>query len=273
MFTTNNNSTLRAQSKLRYLNSSKDFLHAVCCGNTRLVKRLITHPGVDPAMDANTAIRDASRMGYEGIVAILLKDKRVDPSAENNDAICDAAAYGNSEVVELLLKHPSVNPAANDNYPIKIAADGHIFVNSHFDVTAMLLKEKQVDPSAEYSVALRYAAEAGNIRTVKLLLEDGRASPRDCASYALHTAIYHREYDVVEALLQDGRVDIFARDNYATILADLDKQLLAMLLKHAKEHGDIHKAKRQYDPEPPGMAKHYFYTPEDMENTEGQDDE
>ena len=57
-------------------------------------------------MDANTAIRDthhASRMGYEGIVAILLKDKRVDPSAENNDAICDAAAYGNSEVVELLL--------------------------------------------------------------------------------------------------------------------------------------------------------------------------
>ena len=60
----------------------------------------------------------------------------------------------------------------------------------------MLLKEPQVDPSAEHSV-LRYATSAGNIRTIGLLLEDGKANPHDCGSYALHVVVYRRYYAVV----------------------------------------------------------------------------
>ncbi len=61
MFTKNNCNTNGVNSKLRYLNRSQDFLHAVSCGNAKLVRRLIND--VDPSMDANIAIRDASRYG------------------------------------------------------------------------------------------------------------------------------------------------------------------------------------------------------------------
>ena len=42
------------------------------------------HPGVDPSVDDNFAIRSASKNGRLEVVSLLLKDKRVDPSARDN---------------------------------------------------------------------------------------------------------------------------------------------------------------------------------------------
>ena len=275
MSTTNDNSTFSAKSKLRFLsaeNVSITFQHAASCGNTKLVEQLLRHPNIT-TVTLNTAIYAAARYGYADIVALFLADPRVDPGAGDDDALCIAAGFGNSAVVELLLKHPEVNPAAEDNEPLKSAAHGLTTINSHYSVVNMLLQEQRVDPRAEHSAALRNAAEMGNIRTVKLLLEDGRSDPAACASYALHAAIYKRHYAVVAALLQDKRVDIRARDDYAMSLADLDQQLLDLLIDHTKEHGDMHRIKRLRDPEPPGMVRYYFYTPEDFKDIEELDDE
>lgn len=75
-------------------------------GWTQAVAQLINQ--VDPRMDNNRAIRNASYNGHTEIVRILLQHPLVDPSALDNDALISAAANGHHEIVSMLLAHPLI---------------------------------------------------------------------------------------------------------------------------------------------------------------------
>jgi ankyrin repeat protein len=58
---------------------------------------------VDPTIENNRAIRDASFNGHTEIVKYLLSNPLVDPNAENSDALLSAIANGHTDIVQLLI--------------------------------------------------------------------------------------------------------------------------------------------------------------------------
>ena len=91
----------------------------------------------------------ACRMRHVDIIWILLTDPRVDPSVENNEAIHEASEYGHTEVVKLLLADPRVDPSDMYNRAIREAS-----TNGHTEVVKLLLADPRVDVSSAACAAL-----------------------------------------------------------------------------------------------------------------------
>lgn len=70
-------------------------------GYTQLVRDNVMR--VDPTIENNRAIRDASFNGHDDIVKILLTHPLVDPNANNSEALLSAIINGHKEIVELLI--------------------------------------------------------------------------------------------------------------------------------------------------------------------------
>ena len=81
---------------------------------------LLSHDLFDPSVcyKNNTTIEIASRCGNTEVVRLLLSDNRVDPSANDNFAIQGASMNGCVDVVRLLLSDNRVDPSARNNYAI-----------------------------------------------------------------------------------------------------------------------------------------------------------
>lgn len=116
----------------------RDFLIAVAMGDLNKVKYYLNR-GINPSIDNNYAICEASKRGHIGIVKLLLIDKRVDPSVKNNYCIKCSSRNGHIEIVKLLLKDKRVDPSADDNYSIWWA-----YLNDHNEVIKLLYKDSRV---------------------------------------------------------------------------------------------------------------------------------
>ena len=79
----------------------------------------------------------------------------------------------------------------------------------------MLLHDKQVDPSADDNIAIRWASRYGEIEIVKLLLQDKRVDPSAHKNEAIVDASSNGHTEIVKMLLQDKRVDPSAGGNWA----------------------------------------------------------
>lgn len=123
---------------------------------------------------------------------------RVDPVTVTN-AIQDAAKNGHAGVVALLLGDGRGDPTWGANHAIKRAA-----ANGYTDVVALLLPF--ADNQALQDMFTR-AVCRGAADIVELLLEDGRADPAASDNWAIRTARKRGHADVVELLLADGRAD------------------------------------------------------------------
>ena len=93
----------------------EEFEWAIEGNNIDLIEELLNYIEVDPAIDNNMALMDASEYGYFDIVKLLLNDSRVDPSDQDNFAICHASDRKNTEMVELLWSKTSVKNTLKDN--------------------------------------------------------------------------------------------------------------------------------------------------------------
>ena len=63
------------------LDGATALMRAARWGHGEVVRRLLADPRVDPAADANQAIKYAAAYCYAGVAALLLADPRVDPEA------------------------------------------------------------------------------------------------------------------------------------------------------------------------------------------------
>lgn len=122
-------------------------------------------------MNNEEAICRAALEGDVGIVKALLE--RVDPGIEDNKPLRNASEYGHLEIIKLLLVDPRVDPTAKDNKAIALAAG-----RNQIEVVKFLLSDPRVDPSDSDNFALRWALANGCDETAKLLLKDKRVISR-----------------------------------------------------------------------------------------------
>lgn len=86
-------------------------------------------------------LKAAVRHRKVDIIRLLLEDSRIDPSIDDNSLIVDASTAESPEIVDLLLKDPSVDPSVNDNRPVRLAT-----FYGNWKVVDRLLKDKRVVP-------------------------------------------------------------------------------------------------------------------------------
>jgi hypothetical protein len=89
----------------------------------------------------------------------------------------------------------------NDNFAIKYAC----FVGN-VKMTKLLLKQPEVDPSAENNYCLYYSVYNNNINIIKMLLNDSRIDPSADHNHSFYAALMIKNYDAMKLLLQDIRV-------------------------------------------------------------------
>ena len=147
---------------------------AIHQGNTQLVRRLLLHPGVNPAANEQNGFKYACTYNRIDIVRILLADPRIDPSAENQDALRIACASGYTELVRLLLADPRVDPSVEEQNAIESACTKI----DNEEIVLLLLADPRVDPSVHDNRALHRASIGLYTEVVRLLLADPRVNPR-----------------------------------------------------------------------------------------------
>lgn len=142
------------------------FLTAVQQGNEIYVRRTIKD--IDPTINENFAIKEASELGYTNIVRVLLADGRVDPTDDDNFSLRVASEGGHSDIVKLLLRDPRVSSKPIDGV---ILQNFIMFHNP--DMVKLLLQ--YVDPSDNYAIQLAVREQDPEI--LQILLDDPRVDP------------------------------------------------------------------------------------------------
>jgi len=232
--------------------SPKEKLKKGCKYGVLLLVKQALEDGVDPSIDNNNAILNASQYGYIDIVKELLKDERVDPSVLNNLTIQLASEFGRIEVVKELLKDDRVDPSGNFNYAIQLAS-----LNGHVEIVKELLKDKRVNPASNNNYAIRYSSQNGHIDVVKELLKDKRVNPASNNNYAIKWASIGGHINVVKELLKDERVlDKLSKN-------DLDKYKIKLTesIKHLlkpKSEEQINKSIEKFHEKPELDKVNYF---------------
>jgi ankyrin repeat protein len=184
-----------------------DIKEAALEGDLALVQELLQDSTVDPSINDNEAICNASRNGHLDIVLLLLKDMRTDPSANGCEAIIQAASKNHQKTVKVLLQDPRVNP----NLLITEACK-----NGHSNVVKSILECPRFDvQNRDCSDALIYSCWKGHVEIVDLLLKDGRFDPSDADNEAIRYAARNGFVEIAKLLLADSRVDPNARNNEA----------------------------------------------------------
>jgi hypothetical protein len=145
---------------------------AITQGNTQLLRRLLLHPGVNPARDEQSGLNHACTYGKIDIVRILLADPRIDPSANNQHALRIACANGHAEIVLLLLADTRVDPSAEEQNAIQSAC-----TRGNVEIVRLLLADPRVDPSVDENRTLHRASLGLYTEVVRLLLADPRVNP------------------------------------------------------------------------------------------------
>ena len=223
--------------------------------------------GVDPAIEDQRALCEASANGHVAVVDLLLRDERVDPSAGTQTPVCDASERGHAPVVERLLRDPRVDPSIYFQWPLVRACEhGHSAVvecllrdervqpsvlgqtplstacrKGHLSVVERLLSDERVDPGAKSQMAVRLASARGHVAIVERLLCDERVDPRADEQCAVRWASMHGHVAVVRRLLRDERVscDVAAlRACISLARAEGNREVLRCLRDYCRARGE-----------------------------------
>jgi hypothetical protein len=76
------------------------------------------------------------------------------------------------------------------------------------------LKTEEIDPKFNNYRAIRLVCDYGYIEIAKLLIKDGRFDFSSNENYQLVTSIHHRNYDMINLLLDCNNVDVTIEDNF-----------------------------------------------------------
>lgn len=166
--------TVQAILKTNVSKEEVSYALAYACGagQFEVANLLIKDKRADPTFEDHDALFAAIESNNADVLKLVLGDKRVDPTYDDDRAILEASYMGNTKAVKLLL-NTKANPnacARNDGHnPLCKAALGN-----HMGVIKLLLSDERVDPAADDSIVLRVALKHGSYNVVDVLLEDGR---------------------------------------------------------------------------------------------------
>jgi ankyrin repeat protein len=104
--------------------------------------------------------------------------------------------------------------------------------NGYTDIVAFLLKDKRVNPSEDYNLTIRDAAEHGHFDIVELLLNDSRIDPSDFSNDAIYYASKNGHNEILKTLWKQQRVkNTLKKDHYK-----LHNELIKKDIKNKIEH-------------------------------------
>ena len=131
----------------------------------------------------------------------------------------DAIENNNVKQVALLLKEKNVDPSFESNLSIRSAA-----YDGSFEIIKLLLNDKRVNPSDNNNDALIYASENGDLETVKLLIKDNRVDPSGDNNKAIQSAHLDKKYNVVSFLWNNEIVKNKLKNDNLDLHNELIKQ-------------------------------------------------
>jgi phosphoribosylformylglycinamidine (FGAM) synthase PurS component len=141
--------------------------HAVVDGNLDALAVLLAHPGIDPTVGTNVAIKTAaSSSEYVGALHMLLADGRADPAVDDNMPLLIAVSSGSLVCAQALLRDRRVHLPAHDSVAIVMAVEA-----CNEGMVRLLLAQPSVDPQAALYWCLERSA---NESILDLLLRDPR---------------------------------------------------------------------------------------------------
>jgi ankyrin repeat protein len=144
-----------------------------------------------------------------------------------NRDLVQACKIGKVEIVKKLLKQPNINLSYDDGFAFQCAV-----YYGHDDIVKLLLADKRLDPTLDNNFAICWASENPHSeKCIKLILEDGRIDPSENGNEPLYNACLKNNYDIVNILLQDQRVDPFDR-NGSIIDLVTNNNLIYLFIKY-----------------------------------------
>ncbi|MCK4501277.1 ankyrin repeat domain-containing protein, partial [Candidatus Babeliales bacterium] len=121
-----------------------------------------------------------------------------------------ACEYGLLNVVRDMLKNTNINPSANANLSLRLAIEGN-----HNEIVKELLKDRRVDPSSMNNTPISTSSLNNNLELVKILMKDKRVDPSYNNNILIGMVSRFGFLDIVKELLKDKRVDPSIDNNYA----------------------------------------------------------
>ena len=135
-------------------------------------------------------------LNLQGIIYYLVKFEK--HTSDLNTMFQSAVCRNFKHVVNFLLNKKNIDPSTNRNLAIRFACG-----QGYFEIVEMLLKHDKVDPTALYCTAFYDACDKNHTNVVKQLVKHPKYSPHFDFNYAIKLAIVHGNKDLILFLLQD----------------------------------------------------------------------
>ena len=218
--------------------------------NFNVIKLLLSHPNLDPNQVNNnymTGLMEASHNGHFEVVELLLRHPAIDVNKVNlhrKSALFFACEWGRLEVVRLLLRCPTTKTDLHDEDE-KIAAmyaSNYTEIIQSFDDRPTLIGSGHTCCSEDMKRGLQISAKNGHLAMTRALmkcngmdLNNGYGSDRP----PLYIASRENNFDIVETLLLDSKIDINRIVNGETALLAATEEGHAEAVRILLLHPDI----------------------------------
>jgi len=126
--------------------------------------------------------------------------------------IDSAAERGDARVIQQLLQNPFCRPQDQDSSALRMALQ-----KDHTDVAILLIEDGRCNLDFRQGWMLQQAIHNGNVRIVRDIVK--RSDPSVDDNRALQVASQLGHFEIVDILLQDGRVDPSSNNSRAVCLA------------------------------------------------------
>ncbi len=103
------------------MNKQKEFLRAVEKNDISSFNLLLSDKEIDPAKDANAALRTACEFGYEYIFKKLIEDSRTNPADLNNYAFRFAILGEHVNIAKILINDSRVDPTDVNHFAFTVS--------------------------------------------------------------------------------------------------------------------------------------------------------
>eukprot|EP01127_Copromyxa_protea_P019743 TRINITY_DN6480_c0_g2_i1.p1 TRINITY_DN6480_c0_g2~~TRINITY_DN6480_c0_g2_i1.p1 ORF type:complete len:373 (-),score=49.11 TRINITY_DN6480_c0_g2_i1:44-1162(-) len=185
------------------------------CENNQpeILRAVLKKRKVRADIDNNICVRLASEKGHAEVLKALLVNRHVNPRVMDSLPLRAACIRGHAEVVKILLEHGSL-PDARDNEALIKACE-----NGHTEVVRLLLRDKRVNPQAQYGSALYEAVTMGQVEVVELLMRDKRVLPGYERALEIAKSMEHIEivkiiiYSTKRCVTEDNKTWMWACNN------------------------------------------------------------
>lgn len=208
------------------------FSNAIFKNDIEKVTTLLKHH--DPSLDNQDAIKTAIEVSLHEnnlpMLDILLSHPGVDPAIDHHmlfKRVCRMNKPWTCKVVQRLSKHPNINPHFDSDYGLRVSCR-----NGNTELVTWFLDLPETDASAIFNISIRIACKRGHIHIVRMLLKRPEVNPNDIESHAMRISSQHLHSSIVRELMKNQRIDLSILPHCRKIVHEKNNPILLLLSCH-----------------------------------------